>query len=33
VINKMVQKPQSTLHYFNLETEDVRELDRIPAFP
>jgi hypothetical protein len=33
VINKMVQKPQSTLHYFTLETEDVKELDRIPAFP
>jgi hypothetical protein len=33
VISKMVQKPQSTLHYFNLETEDVRELDRLPAFP
>lgn len=33
VINKVVQKPQSTLHYFNLETEDVKELDRIPAFP
>src|SRR5579859_1503671 len=33
VINKVVQKPQSTLHYFNLEAEDVRELDRIPAFP
>jgi hypothetical protein len=33
VINKVVQKPQSTLHYFNLESEDVRELDRIPAFP
>ena len=33
VISKVVQKPQSTLHYFNLETEDVRELDRIPAFP
>jgi hypothetical protein len=33
VINKVAQKPQSTLHYFNLETEDVRELDRIPAFP
>lgn len=33
VINKVVQKPQSTLHYFTLETEDVRELDRIPAFP
>jgi hypothetical protein len=33
VVNKVVQKPQSTLHYFNLESEDVRELDRIPAFP
>jgi hypothetical protein len=33
VISKVVQKPQSTLHYFNLETEDVRDLDRIPAFP
>ena len=33
VINKVVQKPQSTLHYFNLETEDVKELDRVPAFP
>src|SRR5260370_38100181 len=33
VISKVVQKPQSTLHYFNLESEDVRELDRIPAFP
>src|SRR5713101_7727133 len=33
VINKVVQKPQSTLHYFNVESEDVRELDRIPAFP
>jgi hypothetical protein len=33
VVTKVVQKPQSTLHYFNLETEDVRELDRIPAFP
>jgi hypothetical protein len=33
VISKTVQKPQSTLHYFNLETEDVKELDRIPAFP
>jgi len=31
-INKVVQKPQSTLHYFNLESEDVRELDRIPLF-
>ena len=33
VINKVVQKPQSTLRYFNLESEDVKELDRIPAFP
>lgn len=33
VINKVVQKPQSTLHYFTLEPEDVRELDRIPSFP
>ena len=33
VISKVVQKPQSTLHYFNLETEDVKELDRIPGFP
>jgi hypothetical protein len=33
VISKVVQKPQSTLRYFNLETEDVKELDRIPAFP
>jgi len=33
VISKVVQKPQSTLHYFNLETEDVKELDRIPTFP
>ena len=33
VINKVVQKPQSTLRYFNLENEDVKELDRIPAFP
>ncbi len=33
LINKVVEKPQSTLHYFNLETEDVKELDRIPAFP
>jgi hypothetical protein len=33
VINKVVEKPQSTLHYFNLESEDVKELDRIPPFP
>gem|GEM_PF-384529 len=33
VINKTVQKPQSTLQYLKLEPEDVKELDRIPAFP
>jgi hypothetical protein len=33
VINKMVQHPQSTLHFFTLEPEDVKELDRMPAFP
>jgi hypothetical protein len=33
MISKTVEKPQSTLRYFNLETEDVKELDRIPAFP
>jgi hypothetical protein len=33
VISKAVEKPQSTLHTFTLETEDVKELDRIPAFP
>lgn len=33
VISKIVDKPQSTLHTFTLETEDVKELDRIPAFP
>jgi len=33
VISKVVQKPQSTLHAFTLEAEDVKELDRIPAFP
>src|SRR5258708_27733438 len=33
VISKGVQKPQSTLHHFNLETEDVKKLDRIPEFP
>ena len=33
VISKAVEKPQSTLHAFALETEDVKELDRIPAFP
>jgi hypothetical protein len=33
VISKVVQKPQSTLHAFTLEAEDVKDLDRIPAFP
>ena len=33
VISKVIQKPQSTLHAFTLEAEDVKELDRIPAFP
>jgi hypothetical protein len=33
VVNKVVQHPQSTLHFFNLEPEDVKELDRIPPFP
>ena len=33
LFNKVVQKPQSTLHYFTLEPEDVKELDRIPPFP
>jgi hypothetical protein len=33
VISKVVDKPQSSLHTFTLETEDVKELDRIPAFP
>jgi hypothetical protein len=33
VISKVVEKPQSTLRNFTLETEDVRELDRMPPFP
>jgi hypothetical protein len=33
VVNKVVQHPQSTLHFFALEPEDVKELDRIPPFP
>jgi hypothetical protein len=33
VINKVVQHPQSTLHFFNLEPEDVKELDHVPPFP
>jgi hypothetical protein len=33
VYNKVVQKPESTLHFFTLEPEDVKEFDRIPPFP
>jgi hypothetical protein len=33
VISKIVDKPQSTLRNFTLETEDVRDLDRMPPFP
>jgi hypothetical protein len=33
VVSKIVEKPQSTLHTFTLETEDVKELERMPAFP
>ncbi len=33
VVNKVVQHPQSTLHFFTLEPDDVKELDRIPPFP
>jgi len=33
VVNKVVEHPQSTLHFFTLEPEDVKELDRVPPFP
>lgn len=33
VVNKVVQKPESTLHMLTLEPEDVKELDRMPPFP
>jgi len=33
IVNKVVQHPQSTLHFFTLEPDDVKELDRIPPFP
>jgi hypothetical protein len=33
VFSKVVQRPQSTLHFFTLEPEDVKELDRVPPFP
>jgi len=33
VVNKVLEHPQSTLHAFALQPDDVRELDRIPQFP
>jgi hypothetical protein len=33
VVNKVIEHPQSTLHVFALEPEDVKELERIPQFP
>jgi len=33
VVNKVLEHPQSTLHVFALQPEDVKELDRIPQFP
>src|SRR5262249_17842379 len=33
VVNKVVQKPQSTLSMLTLEPEAVKEFDRIPPFP
>ena len=33
VVNKILEHPQSTLHVFALEPEDVKELERIPQFP
>ncbi|MBV9885699.1 MAG: hypothetical protein JO119_04045 [Acidobacteria bacterium] len=33
VVNKVLEHPQSTLHVFALEPEDVKELERIPQFP
>ncbi len=33
IVNKVVEHPQSTLHVFALEAEDVKELERIPQFP
>jgi hypothetical protein len=33
IVNKVIQHPQSTLHVFPLEPEDVKELERIPQFP
>jgi hypothetical protein len=31
--NKVLEHPQSTLHAFILEPEDVKEVDRVPPFP
>jgi hypothetical protein len=33
IVNKVIEHPQSTLHVFPLEPEDVKELERIPQFP
>ncbi len=33
VVNKVIEHPQSTLHVFALQPEDVKELERIPQFP
>jgi hypothetical protein len=33
IVNKVIEHPQSTLHVFALEPEDVKELERIPQFP
>jgi hypothetical protein len=33
VVNKTIEHPQSTLHVFALQPEDVKELERIPQFP
>ncbi len=33
IVNKVIEHPQSTLHIFALEPEDVKELERIPQFP
>src|SRR5580704_3815993 len=33
VVNKVIEHPQSTLHVFALQPEDVREFERIPQFP
>jgi hypothetical protein len=33
VVNKVLEHPQSTLHVFALQPEDVKEFERIPQFP